>query len=118
MENAILSPAAQVIVAIIPIVGIVFGGLIVFFYLLWRHRQITLQIKMSTYVNRNFDLSIFSLLTGILLTGIGFILTIIIGLVENLSYALLGGLLPLIIGISLIIFYMAYSKTLKKEHLD
>ena len=35
MEEIIASPAAQVIVAIIPIVGIVIGGVVVFFYLLW-----------------------------------------------------------------------------------
>ena len=30
-------PAAQVIIAIIPIVGIVMGSVVIFFYLLWHH---------------------------------------------------------------------------------
>ena len=45
MELTAASPATQVIIAIIPIVGIVIGGVVVFFYLLWRHREISLQIK-------------------------------------------------------------------------
>ena len=72
MENA----AAQVIIAIIPIVGIVFGGTLVFFYLLWRHKQISLQVKTGNYKPSNFDLKLFSLMLGILLTGIGLVLTL------------------------------------------
>ena len=33
------SQAAQVIVAIIPIVGIVMASVVAFFYLLWGHRE-------------------------------------------------------------------------------
>ena len=36
METAVVSPAAQLIIAaIIPIVGIVIGGVLIFFYLLF-----------------------------------------------------------------------------------
>ena len=31
--------AAQVIVTVIPIVGIAMGSTVIFFYLLWNHRQ-------------------------------------------------------------------------------
>ena len=97
--------AAQVIISIIPIVGIVFGGTLVFFYLLWRHKQISLQIKTGNYKPSNFDLKIFSLLLGILLTGVGLVLTIFFALMNGLSYQVLGGLIPLSLGVCLLIFY-------------
>ena len=39
-----VTPAAQVVIAVIPIVGIVMGAAVIFFYLLWRHRQIIRQL--------------------------------------------------------------------------
>ena len=45
MNTTIASPAAQVIIAVIPIVGIVIGGTVIFFSLLWRHSEKKLQIK-------------------------------------------------------------------------
>ncbi len=105
MESALVSPAAQVIIAIIPIVGIVIGGIVVFFYLLWRHREISLQIKTGCYLPRQFNLKLFSLLTGLLLTGIGLVLTLLFLVLQGLSYPLLGGLLPLIIGVSFLVFF-------------
>ena len=44
MIQSAIPPAVHVIVAIIPIVGITFGAVIIFFYLLWRHHEIKLQI--------------------------------------------------------------------------
>ena len=106
MESAVVSPAAQLIIAaIIPIVGIVIGGVLIFFYLLWRHREISLQIKLGSYRPTQFNLKLFSLLTGLLLTGIGLVLTLLLGIIQGFSYPLLGGLLPLIIGISFLVFF-------------
>lgn len=97
--------AAQIIISIIPIVGIVFGGTLVFFYLLWRHKQILMQVKTGNYKPSNFDLKIFSLMLGILLTGVGSVLTLFFALMNGLSYQMLGGLIPFVLGICLLIFY-------------
>ncbi len=110
MNEEVLIPAAQVIVAIIPIVGIVIGGVVIFFYLLWRNAQISLLIKTEKYVPMQFNLPLFSLLTGILLTGIGFILSVFFIILDGFSYNLLGGLIPLVVGICLIIFYNMHKK--------
>ena len=118
MELTAASPATQVIIAIIPIVGIVIGGVVVFFYLLWRHREISLQIKTGTFKPKQFDLRLFSLLTGLLLTGIGAVLSLVFLLIAGVSFMLLGGLLPMIIGIFLIIFYIAYPKSKKIDGLE
>ncbi len=109
MEEALI-PAAQVIVAVIPIVGIVIGGIVIFFYLLWRNAQISLLIKTEKYEPLQFNLPLFSLLTGILLTGIGFILSIFFIILDGFSYHLLGGLIPFVVGICLITFYKIYKK--------
>ncbi|MGI5174660.1 hypothetical protein H0R92_13810 [Treponema sp. OMZ 840] len=108
MNEIALTPAAQVIVSVIPIVGIVIGGIVVFFYLLWRNTQIKLLIKSGAYKPVRFDIKLFALLTGILLTGVGLVLTVLIWIIEGFSYPLLGGLIPLIMGIGLIVFYTVY----------
>jgi len=99
------SNSAQIVMAVIPIVGIVIGGIIIFFYLLWHHHEIKLQIKTGTYSPSKFDLKTFSLLVGLLLTGTGTILTLFFLLMAGLGYALLGGLIPLVIGLCMLTFY-------------
>ena len=96
---ATVTPAAQVIIAVIPIVGIVMGATVIFFYLLWRHRQIIAQIEAGLYERPAFSLKTFCLIAGALLTGIGAALTLLFALVQGISYALLGGLIPLASGI-------------------
>lgn len=108
MNEIAATPAAQVIVSVIPIVGIVIGGTVIFFYLLWRHLQIKLLIKSGNYKPVHFDIKLFALLTGILLTGVGLVLTVLIYIIEGFNYPLLGGLIPLVIGICLLIFYKVY----------
>jgi hypothetical protein len=103
--NGTASAAAQVIIACVPIVGIAIGGIVVFFYILWHHHEVKLQIKTGTYNPPKFDHKTFSLLCGLLLTAIGFILTVMFAILDHLSYTLLGGLLPFVTGISLLIFY-------------
>lgn len=106
MVTAAPSAAAQVIIALIPIVGIVIGGTIVFFSLLWRHSENKLRIKMGSYAKEHFNLKTYSLLFGTLLIGVGIVLTLFFALVAGRSPALVGGLLPLGIGICLIVFYV------------
>ncbi|MDR1654962.1 MAG: hypothetical protein LBR96_03105 [Treponema sp.] len=101
----ISSNAAQVVIAIIPIVGIVMGALVVFFYILWSHRRRTLLIKAGHYTRPDFDILVFSLLAGLLLTSVGLTLTIFLVIVEGTSYGLLGGLIPLSMGAGLLVFY-------------
>ena len=115
MESALVSSAAQVIIAIIPIVGIVIGGVAVFFYLLSRHREISLQIKTGCYRPKQFNIKLFSLLTGLLLTGIGLVLTLLFWVVQGFSYPLLGGLLPLVIGGSFLGFLWFWPANSKRD---
>ena len=97
--------AAQIIISVVPIVGIVMGAVVIFFYLLWRHRQIVRLIATGVYTRPMFDLYLFSILTGFLLSGTGLVLSILFLLIDGLSYTLMGGLIPFSLGISLIAFY-------------
>ena len=101
-----LSSASQVIIAIIPIVGIVMGSVVVFFYLLWNHRRRTLLIKAGQYKSPEFDLLSFSLLAGLLLGSVGLALTIFLAIALGISFGLLGGIIPLSIGIGLLAYYI------------
>jgi hypothetical protein len=100
-----VSSAAQVIIAIIPIVGIVMGSVVVFFYLLWNYRHKTLLIKAGQYAPPRFDLLSFSLLAGLLLGTVGLALTVFLAIVQGTTYGLLGGIIPLSIGTGLLIYY-------------
>lgn len=98
------SIAAQVIIALIPIVGIVLGSVVVFFWLLWNHRERKLLIQQGAWTPSRFDVETVSLLSGLLLSAVGIVLTILILLVDGIGYPLLGGLVPLSAGVSLLIF--------------
>lgn len=113
-----LSPAAQIIISIIPIVGIVIGGVVIFFYLLWHHKHVSLQIKTGTFRHINFNWHLFSLLAGLLLTGVGIVLTVLFLIVRGADYAVLGGLIPLACGISLIVFYKLYPNNTKTDEAE
>lgn len=115
MEQAITSPAAQVVFSVVPIVGITFGAIIIFFWLLWRHHEIKLQIKNGTYKPAKINFKAFSLLTGLLLTGLGIILSLVFAIIDGFSYSILGGLIPAVIGICLLIFYKINPDFKKKD---
>ncbi len=100
------SPTVNIIVSIIPIVGIVMGSVVIFFYLLWSHKQRMLMIQKDVYEKKFFDLESFSLFTGLLLLGIGVSLAVFFILKDGIGYGVLSGLIPLSLGISMIVFFI------------
>mgnify|MGYP006297434011 CR=1 FL=1 len=99
------SPAAQLMITVIPIVGIVVTGVVVFFFLLWNHRQRMAQIERGIKPDPLIDLKSFSLLLGLLATTVGAVLTIVALLARQGGYGLLGGLIPVAVGIGFLIYY-------------
>jgi hypothetical protein len=95
-----------VIIAVIPIVGIVAGAVVIFFYLYWRHKIQVLRIQHNVKQENDFDWMSFSLLTGLLLGLVGVALTIFLGIVAGRSFGLLGGIIPLSFGVALLCFYV------------
>lgn len=116
-ENALeqtISPAAQIIVSLIPVVGIVCGATVIFFALLWRHRETKLKIMNNTYEPLKFNLPVFSLLSGLFLTAVGLVLSVMFFWIHGVSWAALGGLVPFAIGVSLLVFYRLNPDSKKK----
>ncbi|MDR1787333.1 MAG: hypothetical protein LBR16_02635 [Treponema sp.] len=100
------SSAAQVLIAIIPIVGIVMGCAVVFFYFLWNHKRRVLLIKAGQYQKPSFNVMVFALLAGLLLSSVGVTLTVFLAICLGASFGLLGGLIPLAMGVGLLGFYL------------
>jgi hypothetical protein len=109
------SKAAQIIVSIIPLVGIVMGAAVIFFYLLWNHKQRMLIIEKGLMKKSEFDLDSFSILTGLLLFSIGASLVIFFIIKEGFTYGVLSGLVPLSIGVSFIVFFIVRIKMFSKR---
>jgi hypothetical protein len=82
------------------------GSVVIFFYLLWHHRQKTLLIKAGQFKKPEFDLLSFSLLAGLLLSAVGLALTVLLSIIEGASYGLLGGIIPLSMGIGLTTYFV------------
>lgn len=106
--SQISSPAAQVILSLIPIVGICIGGIVIFFALLWNHHETKQRIKSGDINPIRYNFKAATLLIGLLLTGIGFMLTVFFILFSGVSPSLLGGLIPFTTGICLLLFYRLY----------
>ncbi len=98
------STAAQVIVSIIPIVGIVMGCGVIFFYLLFSYKLKKEMIIKGIYSRTPFDLEVFSLIAGLILFILGAILVFFFLIKDGFSYGVLSGLIPSAIGLSLLIY--------------
>ncbi|MBU0934026.1 MAG: hypothetical protein KKI09_16210 [Spirochaetes bacterium] len=102
--------ASQVMVAVIPIVGIVMGSVVIFFYALWAHKEKMAMIERGMYQVQPFDLHMFSLLVGVLLSTIGLVISLVFFLVSGFSYAMLGGLIPLSLGAGFLVFFSLWAR--------
>jgi len=116
MNNA-PSIAAQIMITVIPIVGIVFGSTILFFYLYYGHKAKMLMIEKGTYQRpiEKFDLDSFSLFFGLLSFCIGLGMSLFFYLREGFSYGLLGGLIPFAVGVGLIAFFIIRVRVTAKK---
>ncbi|MBN2040817.1 MAG: hypothetical protein JW864_12310 [Spirochaetes bacterium] len=112
------SAAAQIIVTIIPIVGIIMGALVLFSYIYYNYKQKLVMIEKGTFRKLNFDLDAFSLFTGLLLFIFGFFLTIFFLVKEGFGYSLLSGIIPLACGLSLLIYYIIRMILNKKANAE
>jgi len=106
----------QVLVSIIPIVGIVMGSTVIFFYLYWNHQQRMLMIEKNMLKRKDFDIDSFSIFSGLMLFGVGISLVIFFLIKDGFSYGVLSGLIPLSIGVCLIIFFVLRITLLKNSN--
>ena len=107
-----LGAVAQVLIAVLPLAGIVFVSVLVILALIYDHkRRILLIEKGMQPVPFNFNEKL--LLIGIVALCVGAGLTVFFALANGISNALLGGIIPLTSGIGIIIYYAVISKKKK-----
>ncbi|MBX7056711.1 MAG: hypothetical protein K1X75_01505 [Leptospirales bacterium] len=100
------SEAGQVLLALVPLLGVVFGCTLIFFFFLWQYRIRRELIRSGQYAPVFVsNIRVLSLLIGLLAVFCGLPMTILFFLIEGVSYALLGGVLPLFAGIGFMLFY-------------
>ncbi|MCX7997470.1 MAG: hypothetical protein N3A69_00775 [Leptospiraceae bacterium] len=99
------STASTLLLYLIPIFGIVFGTTLLFFIFYWWYKQRVELIRSGLYKPIQFNLRVYSFFLGLLLTFTGAVLSIVFIMVFGNSLAILGGLVPLAVGLSLLTFY-------------
>ena len=104
------STAAQIIISIIPIVGIVMGSIVVFAYLLWDYKLRFHMIEKGIQRTKYFDLDSFCLLSGLILFILGMSLMLFFLLKDGFSYGVLSGLITTAIGLSMLLFVFIRSR--------
>ena len=90
---------------LVPIFGIVFGSGLLFSIFYWWHKQRIELIRTNLYKPIEFNLRLYSFFLGLLLTFTGIVLSVVFIMVLGNSLAMLGGLIPLAVGLSLLTFY-------------
>lgn len=99
------SDSYKVVIYLVPIFGIVFGCTLLFFVFYWWYKQRIELIRSGLYKPSEFNLRAYSFFLGLLLTFTGLVLSIVFIIVLGKSTAVLGGLVPLAVGLSLLTFY-------------
>jgi len=99
------SNSYKIVLYLVPIFGIVFGSGFLFSIFYWWHKQRIEMIRSNLYKPVQFNLRLYSFFLGLLLTFTGFVLSLVFIMVLGNSLAMLGGLLPLAVGLSLLTFY-------------
>jgi uncharacterized membrane protein len=99
------SNSYKIVLYLVPIFGIVFGSGFLFSIFYWWHKQRIEMIRFNLYKPVHFNLRLYSFFLGLLLTFTGFVLSLVFIMVLGNSLAMLGGLLPLAVGLSLLTFY-------------
>jgi uncharacterized membrane-anchored protein len=100
-----MTPAAQLLIAILPLVAVVLLAVLTFFFMLWDYRtkKVTIE-KGQKPVPRYIDDKL--LLIGIvsLFVGVGLLLFFL--LYNGLSNSLLGGIIPVSVGLGIVTHYV------------
>jgi len=107
-----LSVTAQVLIAILPLVAVVSLCFLYFFYMLWEYKKAKIILeKGGTPEKSNFNEKL--LLIGIVSLFVGIGLLLFFGLNKNFNDSLLGGIIPFMTGLRIIIHFTVIYK-LKK----
>lgn len=99
------SVAAQVMITIIPIVGIVAVAVVGLIYVVLQHKQNLKLIEKGLYQRHKVDAQAFALLSSLILLAVGLTLSAFFVVFEGFAWSLLGGIIPLSLGGSLLAYW-------------
>jgi di/tricarboxylate transporter len=100
-----LSTAAQVLLAILPLLAIILLFVLVFFFLYWEYRKQKLLIERGgAPVRSRLDEKV--LLIGIVSLFVGVGLTVFFVLYSGVTGSLLGGLIPATAGLGVLTYFL------------
>lgn len=100
------STASEIILSVVPLLGVVFGCVLLFFFLLWQYRIRRELIRTGQHQPMFVaNIRMLSLLIGLLGIAAGLPMTLLFIMIEGVTYVLLGGLLPFFAGIGFLVFY-------------
>lgn len=110
----VLNDAAQVLLALLPIISVVVVGILTAIITVLDHKQrIIILEKSGELPPRKINDKIF--LIGLLSTFIGITLTVFFAVKDGFNDSLLGGILPTATGLGLITYILINAKNKKEE---
>jgi len=104
------SSITEIIIALIPIIGIIGGCFIFFSIFLFYYKQRVLIIKSGNYKPFKPNWNLILLLAGMMNIAFGIAITIVFIINKAYGYELLGGLIPLLVGVAIIFTYIISNK--------
>jgi len=104
------STITEIIIALIPIVGIIGGCFIFFSIFLFYYKQRVLIIKSGNYKPFKPNWNLILLLAGMMNIAVGIAITIVFIINKAYGYELLGGLIPFLVGVAIIFTYIISNK--------
>jgi len=100
------SDPSRIILSLVPALGVVFGSVLLFFFFFWQYSLRKEVIRAGLYRPSSFrNFRVFCLLVGSLAFFVGLPMTILFFALQGLTFALLGGVIPLGAGVGLLVFY-------------
>jgi hypothetical protein len=112
-----LSTAAQVLIAALPLVAVIVLGVLSYFFILWDYKKTRLIIERNG-TPRPRDIDDKLLLLGVVALFVGLGLLLFFALYSGVSNSLLGGIIPTMTGLGIIIHYMLVRRLRKNRDCD
>ncbi|MCB1145365.1 MAG: hypothetical protein KDK41_08135 [Leptospiraceae bacterium] len=107
--------AAKILISLVPMLGVILGTTLLFFFILWQYKLRKELIRSGNYKPvLDERIRTLSLLIGLLSIAVGLPMTILFLIIEGVSYSVLGGLLPFSAGIGLLLFFIFSGKKIRE----
>jgi hypothetical protein len=105
-----LSEASQIILSLVPLIGVLFGTFLFFSLFYFYHKQKMLMIEQKLYKPIRLNWSLIMVLAGFIIFLAGVAITLVFILNRDFGHELLGGLIPFAVGLAILLTYFVSNK--------